>query len=257
MQQTEQSMLLALREHFPAREYALLPQVRNGTGFSRAARTADAIAVSLWPSRGIYLHGIEIKVNRYDWVRELKSPEKADDIAGYCHFWWVAIPEREIVADELPFDWGLLILGDGKLKRAVQAPKRDPKPLTLDFVAALLRKADSEAPLFTEVDALVKKRAESMRPEIEKAVRSEHGRELDDYNKLKSSVAAFEDASGIHIDRYSDYYSRDIGTAVKLFRGIKYSSALEELERAENILRRTLEAFSEQRKALEQIRDSG
>ena len=43
----------------------------------------------VWPSRGLYLHGFEIKVHRNDWLRELKNPAKAEEIAGYCHFWWV------------------------------------------------------------------------------------------------------------------------------------------------------------------------
>lgn len=53
----------ALGKTFLSPSYAMLTQVRNGTGMSRNARTADAMFMSLWPSRGIYLAGIEVKVS--------------------------------------------------------------------------------------------------------------------------------------------------------------------------------------------------
>lgn len=60
---SEYELFRALRHHYPAREYALLPQVGNGTG-SRCNRHADALALSLWPSRGLHLNGFEIKSHR-------------------------------------------------------------------------------------------------------------------------------------------------------------------------------------------------
>jgi hypothetical protein len=66
--------------------WALFGNVRNTTGSgSRQERYADGIAVSLWPSRGLEIHGIEIKVDRQDWKRELADPElqKASHAEGY------------------------------------------------------------------------------------------------------------------------------------------------------------------------------
>jgi hypothetical protein len=53
-------MCLALRTFYSQPEHVLIPQVRNGTGFT-STRTADAIAMVVWPSRGFALTGIEIK----------------------------------------------------------------------------------------------------------------------------------------------------------------------------------------------------
>lgn len=53
----------ALRQKFPAQEYALFFEVRSATGFPGRLRSADALAMSLWPSRGLELHGFEIKVS--------------------------------------------------------------------------------------------------------------------------------------------------------------------------------------------------
>jgi hypothetical protein len=52
--------------------------------------------MSLWPSRGIELHGIEIKVSRNDWLKELGDPAKADEIARFCDRWWVAAGDESI-----------------------------------------------------------------------------------------------------------------------------------------------------------------
>ena len=56
-------------------------------GFERRqVRTADMMAISTWPSRGLYAVGIEIKVNSSDLAKELASPSKADDIANIAVF---------------------------------------------------------------------------------------------------------------------------------------------------------------------------
>src|SRR5690349_16908111 len=64
---TEFELFQALRPYYPAREYALLPQVANGTGVG-AFRHCDALALSLWPSRGLHLSGFEMKSYRGDWM---------------------------------------------------------------------------------------------------------------------------------------------------------------------------------------------
>ena len=46
--------------------------------------SGDAVIMSLWPSRGLELHGVEIKVSRADWKREAADPAKAEAIAAYC-----------------------------------------------------------------------------------------------------------------------------------------------------------------------------
>lgn len=82
--------------------WAFVPKVRDAAGFS-ATRTIDAIAMSLWPSRGLELHGHEIKVSRSDWLRELKEPEKAEAFSSVVDRWWLVVSDAQIVAaGELP-----------------------------------------------------------------------------------------------------------------------------------------------------------
>lgn len=142
---TEADVLQRLEAHYPATEYAVFSHVRSATGFSRTLRTADALVLSLWPSRGIRLYCCEVKVTRADWLRELREPTKADEIGAYCHGFYVVTPDRSIIQEgELPPNWGWMTMqGSAKGLRTIkEAPLRDDvKPFEPLFVAALLRNA--------------------------------------------------------------------------------------------------------------------
>lgn len=97
--------LLLERAH-PSREWALLFQVPPRTG--GGTRYADAVALNLWKSRGYALHGFELKASRSDWLRELKQPEKSEEIIGSCDYFWVVAAPDIVRVDELPPGWGLL-----------------------------------------------------------------------------------------------------------------------------------------------------
>jgi len=71
--------------HGNGRRYAVAAGVRSHAGFD-ARRTADYVAMDLWPSKGLALHGHEIKVSRSDWLRELKEPEKAAEFIPWMNF---------------------------------------------------------------------------------------------------------------------------------------------------------------------------
>jgi hypothetical protein len=136
----------ALRKRFAAPAWALLEEVRNATGYVRKARMADAIAMSLWPSRGLEVHGVEIKVERSDWIRERDNPEKAEEIAKYCDRWWVAVSDADIVHEgELPPAWGLLVLRGKALVAVREAPLKEAAPLDRAFVASMLRRGAEAA----------------------------------------------------------------------------------------------------------------
>ncbi len=88
---------ILLRERFAPPEYAIFFEVANGTG-ATCRRYADAVAMGLFPSRGLELHGIECKSVRSDWLRELTEPAKAEEgWYPFCDRWWVAATSAEIV----------------------------------------------------------------------------------------------------------------------------------------------------------------
>lgn len=131
--------------------WAVFDEVRSETGYTAgvSTRTCDMLALSLWRSKGIALHGLELKVSRGDWLRELRQPDKAGSIAKFVDFWWLVVPSLDVVMPgELPMGWGLLVVdqerADAGLSRplrvAHKAPQRGAVPLDLPFVAALVRK---------------------------------------------------------------------------------------------------------------------
>ena len=141
---TEGEMITALHarygeKHGNGRRYAVAGGVRSHAGFD-ARRTADFIAMDLWPSSGCVIHGHEVKVSRSDWLRELADPSKAAEFIPYVNHWWAVIGDPAIVRDgELPGGWGLMVLRAGRLTVKRQAPRRDAEPLPPTRLAALLR----------------------------------------------------------------------------------------------------------------------
>jgi len=136
------SVWSALRKRFPSPEWAYFEEVRNGTGFSRRQdRTADALAFGLWPSRGLELHGIEVKVHRSDWLREKKDPDKAEEISRFCDRWWLVTDADVAHLEEIPVSWGWLEFDGKRLKERKAAPERQALPLDRPMIAAILRRA--------------------------------------------------------------------------------------------------------------------
>ncbi|MCI2424321.1 hypothetical protein MOQ72_43720 [Saccharopolyspora sp. K220] len=111
-----------------------------------AARRADAIALGLTRSQ-LFVDGIEIKVDRQDWLAELSDRTKADAWYRHTSRWWVAVPDPRIVhPGELPPGWGLMCpstrRNSRRMKIVAEPEVRDP---ILDYpaVAQWLKKIDS------------------------------------------------------------------------------------------------------------------
>lgn len=241
---TEAEVFAALRAKFPAPEYALLSQVRNGTGFSRkTVRTADALVMGLYPSRGLHLSGIEIKVDRHDWIRELKNPDKAEEIARFCDFWWIAAGSEDVVRDgELPTNWGLLVPGPKGLRAAKAAMILEPKPADRLFLAAILRNLSESSVAKNEIADQLTKRFHDGR----EAAREERRWQKETHDKLLAEVEAFQLASGIQIAGNWQGGKR-IGEAVKVILGldVRTRERLTELLRQTRRIAETIESVIE------------
>lgn len=204
----------ALRARFAAPEYALLFEVRSGTGHSGSVRYADALAMGLWPSRGLDLTGFEIKASRSDWLRELKEPQKADRIASFCDRWYVVTGAKDIVLPgELPTAWGLIIPRGDKLMVLKEAPPLpDPQPVSRRFLASLLRSSCEQSP----VEAAIVERVNKAVREFAARIKAEQDRFVKNAQfelaHLREAVENFESASGISI---RGWQGRKMGPAVK------------------------------------------
>lgn len=109
-------------------------------------RRADALALHLTKARP-WIDGIEIKVDRSDWLDELDQHTKADAWFGYTHRWWVAVPDPAIVdRAELPDGWGLMVpdpRSDRRMKPVVKPAVRTPS-LSYGAVVEVLKKLDTQ-----------------------------------------------------------------------------------------------------------------
>lgn len=143
---TADLMALLQRRDFGPGDWGWLTNVPNSTGHA-ARRSCDALAMNLWPSTGLALHGFELKVSRSDWTRELRQPDKATELQRFCDHWWLVAGDDSVCpeARDLPETWGLLVARSSdtaapQLVVVRPAPKLIPEPLDRGFVAGLVRK---------------------------------------------------------------------------------------------------------------------
>lgn len=214
---TSADIAAALRDRYRAPECAIAFEVAQGTGLD-ARRHVDAVAMELWPSRGLAIHGIEIKVTRNDWRREKANPEKAEEIARFCDFFWIAAPKDVVPQDELPSAWGLLEFDfkarGPKLKAAVKAVRTEARTVDRKFLAAIFRAATRPAD-----------------PEVLDAALRERRRELEEKfsDKLAAEVSRLssrQDADAVNWRRLLSFLDEAAGATLsaghdpELFRAI-------------------------------------
>ncbi len=182
-----------LRIRYAAPEWSLMEEVAPKTG--GGTRYADAIAVNLWSSRGHAVHGFEIKVSRGDWLRELKQPEKADELVSFCDHWWIVAPAGIVKSGELPPNWGLLELRAKGLVQVTAAPRLEAKPVTRAFFASLMRRGHES--LQVQARALVHKELTEVRGQ--QAADYERCRKdaRRDVEKLEAKIKKFEEETGL------------------------------------------------------------
>ena len=211
---TEEEIVEMLKKRYEPPAWAFLPQVRGGTGFTRS-RTADALAYSLWPSRGLELHGFEVKSHRHDWIRELRNPEKADEICSFSDRWWIVANKGVVDLGELPPDWGLIVVKGGRLHTEVKAPERKKvKPLDKLIFAAMLRRVNDIAVPDAKLKAQYKKGLADGKKEGEENRQYKLKWAKEDHEELKKKVQKFEEASGVQIDGWEP--AEKVGDAVRI-----------------------------------------
>lgn len=197
--------------------YAYFPEVKASVGFSN--RTADGIAIAMWRSHDLAVHGFEIKTYRGDWLRELKQPDKSDEVSGYCDYWWVVALNGIVKAGELPENWGLMIPTTKGLFLSVKAPKLKPDPLSREFVCEIMRN-------FHRRKVRVNGLSEDYRQGLQEGV----DRERALHKEREERVSEFEKYSGIDLMKAWPERLAKIGIAVKALIEGDAESAKRELE---------------------------
>jgi hypothetical protein len=228
-----------LRRRYAPPAYALFEEVGDATGHN-GSRLADAVAISIWPSRGLDISGFEIKVSLGDWKKELADPTKADAIAQYCDYWWVVAPEGVVPIDTIPGTWGLMEVSKRGLHAEKIATRMEPKPLTRPFVAAMLRRTAEWAEKIVKDSGQFKKGYEKGKQAAEADVK------LGALNlkALQDKVSAFHKASGVDI---ADCWNgTKLGDAVRSILNGRHLTRLGELRRVEDFFKSTLDSIQEE-----------
>jgi hypothetical protein len=159
--------------------------------------------MGLWPSKGLELHGFEIKVSRADWLNEIRDPDKSTEFKQYCDRWWLVAPSRKIIKKDLPSDWGFMWVRKGKLVVSKGAPKLKPQPLPRGFLAAILRCAKRESPGDEERKAIACVAREEEAKRLARLNRSGSNISQSKLKHLQEAVTAFEERSGIRIHEWN------------------------------------------------------
>jgi hypothetical protein len=142
---TEAEMLELLRQRYTrmrpgtaADRYVRAAHVRYPTRYGQAAAVADYIVLDTY-GIGTVL-GFEVKCSRADWLAELRKPQKHAHWMGYCHEWYLVASERDIVRDDLPPLWGLMVPDKtGKLRIVQRAGDYMAQRLDTAVMASLGR----------------------------------------------------------------------------------------------------------------------
>lgn len=210
------------RRYETSQGWLLFYEVANATGY-KGNGFADALAMSVWPSRGIQLLGFEVKRSRSDLLKELRDEQKASKFIKHCHQWWLVVSDVKITEGvEVPPNWGILAPRNQVLYQIRPAKELEPEPWKPEFIAAMMRRCH-EAYMQKDQQAMraaVEERAKAMAAVKKDAVRAsdytaakrdaEHYKSL--YEKTLERIQLFEERSGIPVNNWQ---ASNIGELVK------------------------------------------
>ena len=242
----------ALCTKFPDPSYATFFEVHDKTGGH--SRSADAMVMGLWKSRGLDLQGFEFKSDRGDWLRELKDPEKAERISQYCDYWWLCTTDEKVAKlEEIPKLWGLMTLKGKSLHIVKPAPALDAQPISRQFLAALLRRGHEDVMCDARVTTSIDKAREEGRERGERSLKGELESARRDRDYFKTAIEDFEKASGVKIRAYEGQY---LGEAVKFLREMQTNdrhrdSLLNRVKIVRDLIEKQLHAITEGQESLE------
>lgn len=220
----------ALHRKYCGPEWQLFTEVPVGNE-DRGARV-DAMALNMWWSRGLELHGFEIKCTRADFLTEMRDPGKAETGMVNCDKWWLAVSSKDIAhPEEVPKGWGLMIPRGNSMIIKKQAIRReDVTPIETGLMLTFLKKALRLSIPDEQLVAMREEGARLGRKRGEERAEEKYKYEIEKYARLQESVDNFEKASGIKLDRWPAEGLR-IGEAVETMRRIGIKGIIDRLER--------------------------
>lgn len=235
----EADVVERLRQRYPRDAWAFLLQVADSTGYAGAGRKLDAVAMSLWPSRGLELQGFEVKCSRRDWLKELATPGKAEPVARYLDRFYVVAGHKDVVRPgEVPKGWGLMVPHGLGLTVRVDAERLDPAPIDRGFLAAILRRTQEASENHAKLDAAYDKGYRDGKNAANLTRADDLASAKAQLKRMETSVREFEAASGVRIGTWG---AGSVGRAVRVVLQGGAEAHRAELQSTVAALRRTLQ----------------
>jgi len=208
---SEQDIRKRLRIKYPPPVWIFLEELRRYNGFSRGSmRSADAFAINLYPSQGCSVEGFEIKMQRGDWLSELKNPDKADEFKQFCDRWWLVVGSRDLVKlEELPPGWGLMVPHNVGLSIKRGAPMLKPNPWDMALFTSILKVVRENREDKEYIDRIKEEQYAAGRSYVSQ----EYTLMRDRLFALERTMKRFQESSGINI---SGWNSKELGKAVRI-----------------------------------------
>ena len=215
----------ALAAKYALPHYISLFEVRDSTGFD-SSRSADAIAISLYASRGREITGFEIKHNRADWLKELRDPSKAEEIGKFCDYFFLVTPDvptqaklgekSGIIAksEEIPGPWGWMVLKGERLKIVKPPQKITPVAMDRPMLCSLLYATKEK--YFSEANKQLEATIDQRMKERHGSLTSNSSYYQGEYEKLEKIVKAFEAATGLNVQYQAENRLPKLGEAVRM-----------------------------------------
>ncbi|MFA5071231.1 MAG: hypothetical protein WC511_02560 [Candidatus Pacearchaeota archaeon] len=142
--------------------YACFPELRIGTGYNlpgegkgATEQRIDFFVFSLFPCDHYAKIAFEIKVNRGDFLKEMKNPLKRRQALIFSNQFYFAAPVGLIKPEEIPIECGLMEIDVkenglrkwGVAKVKVPAPWREEHNPNWGFIASITRRVAREEKL--------------------------------------------------------------------------------------------------------------
>ncbi len=187
----------------------------------------------------------EFKASRGDWLKELRTPEKADGIVLMVHEFYVVAEPKIVDKGEVPETWGLIERKGGRLYTTKKAPWRKVEPPDFLFLASIMRQ------LHNSYEGMFRNHVhrDSIKKELAAATelaKEDVKYELSNYKRLQEKVKEFEEASGVEIQAWD---RKEVGAAVRLI--VNSGSDLQgQVRKARELLQEQVESMGDLLKAL-------
>lgn len=178
-------------------EWIVAFEVANRPGFD-GTRRLDAVGFSSYPSRGLKMVGVEIKVSRGDFLAEMRQPEKAGAFATHLDEMWIYTAKGVVDGPhEIPDAWGWKVLYGDRL-----VTKKRPKPLDgapdKAFFACFIRAmSESQEHIRRAMEADLSRKAKDMAERM-------FGREKAKLDEREKAIEALRERTEMEHKKVSD-----------------------------------------------------